>query len=96
MYWFAGTGAVQKLRTGKLPVLSKTLKKSMVTMGLALILYLNIKQFTNLWHFWKSIYECAESVIQRCSREKVQSWTKHIETFQNLYKKHYKSFRKRL
>ena len=35
MYWFAGTGAVQKLRTGKLPVLSKTLKKSMVTMGLA-------------------------------------------------------------
>ena len=32
----------------KLPVLSKALKKIMVTIGLALTLYYNIKQFTNL------------------------------------------------
>ena len=48
MYWFAVTGASQKICTEKLPVLSKTLKKSMVIMGLAFILYHNIKQFTNL------------------------------------------------
>ena len=48
MYWFAVTGASQKISMEKLLVLSKTLKKSMVTMGLALILYHNIKQFTNL------------------------------------------------
>ena len=48
MYWFVVTGASQKIRVEKLPVLSKTLKKSMVTIGLALILYHNIKQFTNL------------------------------------------------
>ena len=48
MYWFAVTGASQKICTEKLPVLSKTLKKSMVTMGLAFILYHNIKQFTTL------------------------------------------------
>ena len=59
MYWFAVTGASQKICTEKLPVLSKTLKKSMVTMGLALILYHNIKLFTNLWHFWEPVYECA-------------------------------------
>ena len=39
MYWFAGTGAAQKISRAKLPVLSKTLKKSMFTMDLALILY---------------------------------------------------------
>ena len=59
MHWFAVTGASQKISTKKLPVLSKTLKKSMVTMGLALILYYNIEQFTNLGHIWEPIYECA-------------------------------------
>ena len=43
MYWFAVTGASQKISTEKLPVLSKTLKKSMTDMGLALILYHNIE-----------------------------------------------------
>ena len=84
MYWFAGTGAAQKISTAILPDLSKTLKKSVVTVGLALILYHNIKQFSNLSHFWDSIFECAESVVRMCSREKVQSWAKHIETFQVL------------
>ena len=81
MYWFWGIAAAPKISTAKLPVLSETLKKSMVTMGFALILYRNINQFTNLWHFWESIYECAESFVQRCSKEKVQSCTKHIEIF---------------
>ena len=58
MYWFAVTGASQKIGMKKLPVLSKILKKSMVIMGLALILYHNIKQFKN---------------HDRCSKEKVQS-----------------------
>ena len=71
MHQFVGTGAAQNISTAKLPVLPKTLKKS-------------IKQFTNLWYFWESIYECAEFVVRRCSKEKVQSWTKHIETFQVL------------
>ena len=44
----------------------------MVTMGLALILYQNIKQFTNLQHY------------DRCSKEIVQSWVKHREIFQVL------------
>ena len=48
MYCFAVPGASLKISTEKLPVLSKTLKKSMVTIGLALILYHNIEQFTNL------------------------------------------------
>ena len=48
MYWFAVTGASQKISMEKLPVLSKTLKKSKVPMRLALILARNIKQFTNL------------------------------------------------
>ena len=48
MYWFVANGASQKISMKKLPVLSKILKKSMVTIGLALILYHNIKQFTNL------------------------------------------------
>ena len=84
MYCFAVPGASLKISTEKLPVLSKTLKKSMVTMGLALILYHNIEQFTNLWHFWEPMYERAESFVQRCSKEKVQSWAKHIETFHVL------------
>ena len=50
-------------------------------MGLALILSYNIKQFTNLWHFLESINEYTESVVRRCSLKKVQSWTKHRETF---------------
>ena len=33
MYWFAITGASQKLSTEKLPVLQKRLRKSMVAMG---------------------------------------------------------------
>ena len=44
----------------------------MVTMGLALTLYHNIKQFTNLQHYG------------RCSKEKVQSWAKYTETVQVL------------
>ena len=48
MYWFAGTGTAQQItNTTKLLVLSKILKKSMVTKGLALILSHNIKPFTN-------------------------------------------------
>ena len=79
MYWFAGTGTAQQISTVKLPILSKILKKTMITKGLALILSHNIKQFTNLRHFWQSIYECAESVVQRYSKDKPQSWTKHKE-----------------
>ena len=71
MYWFLVTGASQKFSTEKLPVLPKTLKKSMVAVGITLILYQSIEQFTNLWHFWEQIYECAESFVRRCSREKV-------------------------
>ena len=81
MYWFAGTSAAQQMNTAKLQVLSKGLKRSMVTKGLALILSHNIKQFTNFWHFWESLYECWESVVWRCSKEKLQSRTKNIETF---------------
>ena len=47
MYWYAVTRASQKISTEKLPVLPKTLMKSMVLMGLALILYHNIEQFAN-------------------------------------------------
>ena len=43
----------------------------MVIKGLALILSHNIKQFTNLWHFCESIYECSETVIWRCSNKKL-------------------------
>ena len=56
----------------------------MLTTGLALIIYHNIKQFTNLRYFWESIYECAESLVRRCSKQKVQSLKKHIENFQFL------------
>ena len=56
----------------------------MVAMGLALIFYHNIEQFTNLWHFWEPIYECAESFDRRYSKEKVQSLAKHMETFEVL------------
>ena len=37
MYWFPVTGASQKIGAEKSPVLSKTVKKSMVTMDLVLI-----------------------------------------------------------
>ena len=84
MYWFPVTGASLKISEEKLRVLSKTLKESMVTMDLALILYRNIKLFSNLWHFWEPVYECAESFVRKCSNEKVQSLAKHIETFQVL------------
>ena len=47
MYWYAVTRASQKISTEKLSVLPKTLMKSMVPMGLALILYHNIEQFAN-------------------------------------------------
>ena len=48
MYWFAGTGIAQQIfNTAKLPALSKTLKKSIVAKGLALVLYHNIKPLTN-------------------------------------------------
>ena len=48
MYWFAGTGIAQQIiNTAKLPILSKILKESMLTNGLALILSHNIKPFTN-------------------------------------------------
>ena len=70
MYWSAGTGTAQKISTVKVPFLSKTLKKSMVSMGLVLILYHNIKQFTNLWHFWESVYEYAETVVPKCSKKR--------------------------
>ena len=44
MYWFAGTDIAQQIiNTEKLPVLSK---KSMVTKGLALIIFHSIKPFT--------------------------------------------------
>ena len=66
MYWFMGTGTVQQIiTTAKLLVLSKTLKKCIVVNGLALILSHNIKQFTNLWNFWESVYKYAESVVWR-------------------------------
>ena len=81
MYWFAGTGTAQQISTAKLLVLSKILKKIMVTKGLALILSHNIRQLSNLWHFWQSIYECPGSVVRGCSKERVQSWIKHREVF---------------
>ena len=52
MYWFAGTDTAQQIiNTVKLPVLSKILKESIITKGLVLILFHNIKPFTNhlLW-----------------------------------------------
>ena len=48
MYLFADTGVSLKISTEKLPVLPKTLKKSMVAMGITSILYHKIEQFTNL------------------------------------------------
>ena len=84
MHLFVVTGASQKISTEKLSVLPKTLKKSMVAMGITLILYHMTEQFTNLWHFREQIYEYAESFVRKCSREKVQSWAKRIEIFQLL------------
>ena len=49
MYWFTGTGIAQiTISKAKLPILSKILKKSMVAKGLGLLLFNNIKPFTNL------------------------------------------------
>ena len=59
MYWFAGTGTAQQMSTAKLQVLSKSLKRGMVTKGLALIFSHNIKQFTNLM------------TLRKCSKEKL-------------------------
>ena len=84
MSWFVGTGTAQQISTAKLPVLPKILKKCIVIKGLVLILYHNIKKFTNLRHFQESIYECSELVVWRCSKEKVQSWTKHVILFKAL------------
>ena len=70
MYWFAGTGTNQQTSTVKLEVLWNSLKRSMVTKGLALNLSHNSKQFINLWHLWGSIYECSESVFQMYYKEK--------------------------
>ena len=81
MYWFPGNSNAQQMSTAKLQVSSKSLKRSIVTKGLALILSHNIKQFTNLWYFWKSICECWESVVRRCSKEKLKSRAKYIQTF---------------
>ena len=53
----------------------------MVIKGLVLILSHNTKQFTYLWHFQESIYECSELVVRKCSKENVQSWEKHVDTF---------------
>ena len=41
----------------------------MVDKSLALILTHNIKQFTNLWHFGESVYECSETALWRSSKE---------------------------
>ena len=43
----------------------------MVTKCLTLLLSPahNVKPFTNLWHFWESIYEYTESVVGRCSKK---------------------------
>ena len=48
---------------------------------LALILSHKIKQFTNLRHFWESIYEYVESVFRTCSKTKVPSGTEHTQAF---------------
>ena len=71
MYWFAGNGTIQQMSIAKLPFLSEYLKTSMVTKDLPLIVCHNIKQFTDLWHLWESIYEFSESVVWKCSEEKM-------------------------
>ena len=53
----------------------------MAIKGLELILFRSIKEFTNLRHFQELIYECSELNVRRFSKEKVQSWTKHVDTF---------------
>ena len=56
MYWFTGTGIAQiTISKAKLPILSKILK-GMVAKWLALLLFNNIKPFTNLLHFLESVY----------------------------------------
>ena len=52
MYWLVGTGIAQQIIIlAKLSILSKILKKDMVAKGLTLLLFHNIKPFSNLWHF---------------------------------------------
>ena len=64
MYWFAGTGtAEQIINTVKLPVLSKILKKSMVTKVLADF------SLTTSSHLLTIYYDCAESVVCRRSKK---------------------------
>ena len=64
MYWFAGTGtAGQIINTVKLPVLSKILKKSMVTKVLADF------SLTTSSHLLTIYYDCAESVVCRRSKK---------------------------
>ena len=48
MYWFPHAGIAQQMNTTKLRILSKIIKMTVVTKGLALIPSYNIKQFTNL------------------------------------------------
>ena len=70
MYWFASTCTVN-LNTAKLPFLSKILKKSMVTKGLALILSLNIKPFTNnLLRLFQKI----NSILDKTQRDFSMFW----------------------
>ena len=52
---------------------------------LALITYDNIKQFINLWHFWKSMYEYADVDVRMCSVKKV-FWEKlKKNSLENIY-----------
>ena len=67
MYWFAGT-AQQIISTAKLPVLSKTLKNSIVTKCLVLTL-----SHTTSNHLLTIYYDCAESVVVTCSKKQIQS-----------------------
>ena len=56
MNWFADTGIAQQTTSkAKLPILSKILK-GMVAKWLALLLFNNIRPFTNLLHFLESVY----------------------------------------
>ena len=48
MYWFANTGTAQQINTARLQVSSKSLRRSLVTKSLELVLSHNIKQFTDL------------------------------------------------
>ena len=64
MYWFAGTGAIGFVKNSK---------EEYGYYGFNINSLPQLKQFTNLWHFWESIYESRKLVAWRCSKEKVQS-----------------------